>query len=317
MRRIFHLAGLCLVAGVGSACTSPDEVIETTEIPTAGVRFIHAVPDTGAMDMRFVDIVESNAHWNVAFRNSPVISPTGANGVPASSLVQFKNARAGQRHFTIFMSGTTVAIASTVVKDTTVTLVAGKNYTAILWGYANPTGPGRPGVAPVPGVAPAMRLTFFEEDAADPGTSVALRVINAHNVAIDASHYPAAAATPTPLTAIASGVAALAKSAYVMTTPAQVRYYALLAGTATRVLAAAAPNPIALIGAAAEIVAPGPKDALPGTTVAGSAISAIVFPPSVVGTGAPQGGGSASVPAWTSPAITFVFDRRPPRAAGT
>lgn len=309
MRRIFHLAGLCLVAGVGSACTSPDEVIETTEIPTAGVRFIHAVPDTGAMDFRFVDIVESNAHWNVAFRNSPVISPTGANGVPASTLVQFKNAKAGQRHFTIFMSGTTAAVASTVVKDTTVTLVAGKNYTALLWGYANPTDPRAPAGAPL------MRLFFFEEDAADPGANVALRVINAHTASVDVSHYPAAGATPG--TTIANGIASLTKSTYVTTAPAQVRYLAYLAGTTTRILASAT-NPIALIGAPEVVTSPGPIEALPGTTVAGSAVTGIIFPPSVVcaACGAPQGGGSASIPAWTSPAITFVYDRRPPRGAG-
>ena len=71
MRRILQLSVLVLAAGAG-ACGTPEKIIKTEDIPTAGVRFINAVPDTGAMDFRFVDIVESNAHFNIAFRNNPV-----------------------------------------------------------------------------------------------------------------------------------------------------------------------------------------------------------------------------------------------------
>lgn len=305
MRRIFHVSALCLAAAGVSAC-EPDGVIPTQVIPTAGVRFIHAVPDTGAMDFRFVDFVESNAHWNVAFRSNPVMSPTGANGVPASTLVQFKNARAGQRQFRIFMSGTTPAVASTVVKDTIVILEADKNYTALLWGYANPTGPGRPAGAP------AMRLTFFEETVASPGAQVALRVINAHTTAIDVRYYDATTGTA-PGTVLATNVLPLTRSNYVTTAPAQFRYNVQPAGGGAVLFT----DRIALIGAAAVTGPPGPFDALPGTTVAGSAVTAIVFPPSVTGSGAPQGAGSASIPSWTAPAITYVWDRRPPRPAGT
>lgn len=308
MRRIYHLAGLCLAVGVGSACAT-DEVIPTTAIPTAGVRFINAVPDTGAMDMRFVDLVENNAHWNVTFRNTPIINPTGANGVPAATNVQFKNAKAGSRRFKIFMSGTTVAVASDEIIDTTVTLTAGKNYTALLWGYANPTGPARPVGAP------AMLLTFFEETVTDPGTSVALRAINAHDVAIDVRYYPVTGGTPpgtTVLLNIAPLDVATATTTYVTTTPQQVRFNVRPAGGAVELFT----DRIALIGDSARVGAPGPIDPLPGTTQAGSAVTAIVFPPSVTGSGAPQGAGSATVPSWTVPAIVYFWDRRPPRPAG-
>lgn len=310
MRRIFNFPVLCLaVAGV-SACNTA-EVIETEAIPTAGVRFIHAVPDTGAMDFRFVDMVENNAHWGMAFRGSPLMSPSGANGVPTSTLVQFKPARAGgrgcasgtscQRHFVIFMNGTTTAVASTVVKDTTVTLEPGKNYTAMLWGYANPTGPNRPAGAL------AMRLTFFEETVAPPGTQVAVRVINAHNAAIDVRYYPTTGAAPG--TVLALNVAPLTASSHVTTAPTQLRFNVQPAGGGATLFA----DRIALIGAAPIDTAPGPIEALPGTTVAGSAVTALVFPPSVTGSGAPQGAGSATIPSWTAPAITYVWDRRPPR----
>src|SRR5687767_15825161 len=67
MRRILKASILCLAAGVLNACT-PEEVTITEDIPTAGVRFIHAVPDTGAMDFRPVDIVENSTFYGVGFR---------------------------------------------------------------------------------------------------------------------------------------------------------------------------------------------------------------------------------------------------------
>ena len=83
MRRILPISVLCLAAGVLNACR-PEEVVLTENIPTAGVRFIHAVPDTGAMDFRPVDIVENSQFYGIAYR------PTNN--------VFYKNARAGARH---------------------------------------------------------------------------------------------------------------------------------------------------------------------------------------------------------------------------
>ena len=70
MRRIYQLSVLCLAAGVVSACY-PDQVVNTENIPTAGIRFINAVPDSAGafgFDLRFVDIVESNASSDITFR---------------------------------------------------------------------------------------------------------------------------------------------------------------------------------------------------------------------------------------------------------
>ena len=83
MRRILKLSMFCLVAGAVSAC-KPDEVITTENIPTAGVRFIHAVPDTMNLDFRFIDLVESNAHFRIPFRNNVVTH--GEYGVKGSGL---------------------------------------------------------------------------------------------------------------------------------------------------------------------------------------------------------------------------------------
>src|SRR5688500_10409128 len=157
MRRFLELSVLCMAAAV-AAC-SLDEVVNTEDIPTAGVRFINAVPDTQAVDFRFIDRVENSAHWNMAFRDNPVTTSC----VTSSTQIQYKNTRAGQRHFRIFLSDTLQAIAQTVVKDTTVTVEANKQYTALLWGYSRP------------GSTPAMRLTYLEDAPPDPGNQVALR----------------------------------------------------------------------------------------------------------------------------------------------
>ena len=199
MRRFLQLSVLCLAAGVVNACT-PETVIKTEDIPTAGVRFVNAVPDTGAVDFRPVDIVENSTFYGIAFRG------TGQ--------LYYKNARAGSRHFRIFMANTDLslpaatqqAIASTVVKDTTVTLEAGHRYTFILWGYSRT------------GSTPAMKLEMIDDNPADPGAQVALRIVNAAPTlggggAIDGRQYPSSGAPPAGATW--ANVAPMTVSAYV------------------------------------------------------------------------------------------------------
>jgi hypothetical protein len=284
MRRIFQLCTLGLAAGVVGAC-APDQVVKTEDIPTAGVRFINAVPDTGAMDLRFVDIVESNAHFNVAFRNGA----TTSGGVIASPQIEYKNTRAGQRHFRIFMYGTTAALASTVVKDTTVNIEANKLYTALIWGHSKP------------GQTPAMRLSWIEEPAPDPGSNVGLRVINATEGPIDVRHFLSTGTAPSAATW--GNVPALSISNYVNVAPAQYRFNVRSSGSTTNLFGDA----LALIGTPATV----DIEALPGTTVAGSDVTMIVFPRSVPGTAAPQ---STSGVSFAAPAASFMWDRRPPRA---
>lgn len=272
MRRIFSLSLLGLAAGI-TAC-DVERVVETQQVPMAGVRFINAVPDTGSMDFRFVDIPESNAHWDMPFRNNVVTT----SSVPASTKLQYKAARAGERDFRIFMYGTTIEVASTVVHEGSFTFEAGKNYTVLIWGYANPTGPGRPGNAQ------AMRVDIFEENVPDPGAQVALRVINTTMDPIDASYYEDGGTVPG--TATWANLAPMSISNYVTVAPDTFRYNVTPAGVATNLFADAR----ALLGAAAVTGPPGPFDAFPGTMVAGSAVTALVFPGSVVGSQAPQTG---------------------------
>ena len=287
MRSIFRASMLCLAVVAGGAC-NPDEVISTENIPTAGVRFINAVPDTGAafgLDFRFVDLAENNAQFRVPFRNNPSTSGSGANAVTASTQIQYKPARAGARHFRIFLSDSLQAVATIVLKDSTMNIEAGKNYTVMLWGNARSTG------------ADKMKLSVWEEAVADPGTSVALRVINATTSPIDVRQYLATGTAPAAATWAA--VPALTASAYVTAAPSQVRFNVQPSGGGTTLFSDA----LALIGTAGTIDA----EAIPGSAVAGSAITAIVFPRSVAGSKAPQ------ATAFNVPAISFMWDRRPPR----
>lgn len=269
MRRIFQLSVGLAAVGLLAAC-EVDPLVPTEDIPTAGVRFLHVVPDTGAMDFRFVDLVESNAHYNMAFR--------------ATANFYYKNARAGQRHIRIFMASTTQSVATTVVKDTVVTLEAGKRYTFLMWGYARP------------GSNPPMRLTMIEDDPADPGASVAMRVIHAAAThgALDVREYPNGGTVPAAATW--ANVAPLSVSTYATAAPGSKRINVQPAGGGTALFADA----LALAGVAATI----DIEAAPGTTVAGSAVSNIIVPRSVAGSGA------ANV---TTPGMISVWDRRPPR----
>jgi hypothetical protein len=284
MRRMVQLSLFCLAAGAVSAC-DPDEVISTEDIPTAGVRFINAVPDTGAaygLDFRWVDLPESNAHFRIPFRNNP----STAAGVTASTQVQYKNTRAGQRHFRIFLSDSLQSVATVVLKDSTVTLDTGKNYTYILWGNARSSGADR------------MRLTVIDESVADPGGNVALRVINATGSAVDVRQYASTATLPAAATW--ANVAPYSVSTYVTSAPGQKRYNVQPAGGGATLFADA----LALIGTPATV----DIEATPGTAVAGSAVTAIIFPRSAAGSRAPQAA------AFQVPAVSFIWDRRPARA---
>jgi hypothetical protein len=277
MRRFQYFTALVLAAGAASACR-PDEVIKTEDIPTSGVRFINAVPDSAGafgMDLRFVDIVENNAHYGVTYRNQPVTS----GGVTASVRTQFKPARAGSRHFTIFLDDTIQAIASTKLKDTTVTLTAGSNYTAILQGA------GRLGT---------MHLRFFEDVPADPGSNVALRIINATSTALDGRFYATGGAAPA--TATWANIPPYSSSAFVNATPGGIVFNVRLAGAATNLFTDMTAPP----GTAKTV----DIEAIPGTTQAGSAITLVVYPASTAGSRATQ---------FAAPGGAFMWDRRPPR----
>lgn len=269
MRRISNLSVLCLAAGVMTACALPDEVVTTENIPTAGVRFINAVPDTMAVDFRFTDMVESNAHFRIGFRASPVSS----GGAPASTQVQYKNARAGLRKFSVFLDDTTQAVAQLkLLSDSTFQFDAGKNYTVMMWGSARSAVP-----------AQKMRFDIWEEAIGDSTPNVPIRLINATNTAIDAWSYHSDSATAQLVGTPRWSVAGMTVGSYV-TFAAHATSGGNPRSRRFRIVASGAgiagnpyvtcPDPSALVGSAASA----DIEALPGTTVGGSALTGIIFP---------------------------------------
>lgn len=282
MRHFRNIAILLVAVSVTSAC-KVDEVIKTEAIPTAGVRFINAVPDSAGafgLDFRFVDIVENNVQFRMTFRNGPATT----SGVTASAQTQFVGARAGSRHFRIFLDDTLQSIASTVIMDTTVVIEAGKTYTALLMGEAR---------------LRTMQLSFFDDSPGDPGAQVALRVINTTNAPIDASAYVTGGAAPGSPTW--ASVPAYSVSSFMNFAPGGYKYKVRAAGHATDMFT----DVTALAGANANLIVG--LDPLPGTTQAGSAVTLVVYPRSTAGARTPQ------TSAFTVPAGVNMWDRRPPR----
>src|ERR1043166_4476865 len=289
MRNLFPIAML-LGAGAVAAC-NPDTVVKTEDIPTAGIRFINAVPDTGAMDFRPVDIVENSQFYNVTFKST--------------TLLYYKNARAGTRHFTGFRTptatdpGTTqLATAQTVVADLPrEVLEAGKLYTYILWGFSRT------------GSTPAMNITRITDDPADPGAQVALRIINAclpgvcgaaADGVVDVRVFTAAQGIGSPAVLWSHADPLVVSNYQAVATAAAYTFDFRPYGAAT--------TGAALASGAAPAGTPATVDleALPGTGIGGSSATAILFPRAVAG----SQGGSA-----TTPGIIFVWDRRPTRCA--
>jgi hypothetical protein len=300
MRRFLKLSTLVAGAGLASvvsAC-SPDTIVTTGTIPSAGTRFINAVPDSAGafgMDFRPVDIVENSDQFRMLFRGSITTSA----GAPGATQIEFKGTRAGDRHFRIFLSDSIQTIASFVVRDTTMHFDANNNYTAILWGNARSSGSDK------------MRFTVWQEDVPDPGTNVAIRVINATGNAIDVRNYVASGTIPAAATW--ASVPAYSKSTYITVAPGSYKLNVQPAGGGTALFAdvTSLPGTPALNSGCNCTTGKVDLDAIPGTTVAGSAVSLIVFPASTPGTRVSQAA------AFLVPAGAFVWDRRPPRAPGT
>jgi hypothetical protein len=296
MRPLVHRLVLSVAAALAVTACKPDEVFVTPDVPVAGIRFINAVPDSSGafgIDFRFTDLVENSSAFRIPFRNNIVTT----TGVPASTEIEFKPAQAGQRRVAIFLNDTLQSLAQVKLRDTTITLTAGKLYTAILWGNA------RGGSFP-------MQLRIIEENVADPGANVAVRVINTTPDPVDVRHYLATGTAPASPTWAA--VPGRSVSSYVTMPPstaaARYRFNIRAAGGATNLIAT---DPTGLPGAPAFSTA-GPSGKLdiqpiPGLDVAGSAVSLIIFPPSL--TGAPRVPQGA---AFAVPAASFAWDRRPP-----
>jgi hypothetical protein len=121
-----------LLGAAVTACEKSTSGVLQTPPPLAGLRYFDAVPDTGYMDFRIVDIV---AYAPNAVR---AIFRTGGNplGVATTLPPPYLPVQAGTRHITVFLDSLDLATASNVMYDTTVTFTEKHNYTFILYGSA-------------------------------------------------------------------------------------------------------------------------------------------------------------------------------------
>jgi hypothetical protein len=237
----------------------------------AGVRFINAVGDTGAMDFRVVDIVgESPQLLENTFR----------------AATPYQAVEAGSRHLRVFLtpSRTDTLVGSVVVWDTTFDFAEGVNYSVIMTGYANPT-------RGVP-----LNMVITTDDATAPAAGqFGLRVINFGSGLGSVDAYSRRGTTAAPGTIYETDVAFGEVGVYGVQATGTDAYRVLVAPTGTTTALADVVGPAGVAGTPS-------ANPIAGTNVDGSVLTAIVVPASVLGTGAGT---------FATPSVLFVADRRP------
>jgi len=244
----FLLTGV--VFSIAVACNN-DEITNTTPPPLAGVRFINAMADTGAVDIRMIDQVAWSAFaLSLAFRSGTEHQPTEAKA----------------RRIRVFPTSPNPAVTSAFLLDTTLTFAANQNYTVLLSGSAK-TNPR------------TLRFVALTDSPPAP-TDIALRAFNLGCAAGNIDVYLTRQATdPLPAQPAISNVAAMAASQYVTRAP-DTLLLATVTNAGTTTVVATGQGPRATVTAGARPAA--------GVNSAGSVLSGFCFPRSVAGTSAPQ-----------------------------
>ncbi|GAC1517290.1 MAG: hypothetical protein NVS1B4_16950 [Gemmatimonadaceae bacterium] len=271
MKLVTTLSLCSLVVAVG-ACKSDKSVAPAG--PTALIRFVNAVPDTGTVDFRFVDRLENlPTTLGVAFRKSSGL---------------YQRVGAGTRPVRVFANDTTIAGASTRLVDASITLNAGSRYTLVYVGSAR---------------ARTARLVVLQDNPpANPATgNIALNVLNAIEplpAAVDV--YVAGSGQGDPVVAagatVISNVAYATQSAYstlpALTAPSAntlYRFAVTASGTTVPTIASALPDEPG-------VPASGSTSRQAGVRQSGSILTAIVVPGAVAGSrAAAPGNGTPSV----------------------
>jgi uncharacterized protein DUF4397 len=270
------LAGAVTLAGCGSDL-SPTAA---TKSPLAFSRFVNAVADSGASDWRFIDAIE----------NSPVAF--GLNFRQTFPGAGYQATGAGSRHLRIFQTSTDIQQTQKVLFDTTFTFDEGVHYTIVAAGNLRA------------GSATPAKLYIIKDDFSDPGTSIAVRVLNA-GAAPSADVYASASggSTPLPSSPLTAGVAAFTASPYKTMSVGPLALRLTSSGSTS-----------VLVDAAAPAGAPADKannlTAVGGSTQAGSAFTAIFFPAAVAGSR--SAGSAACTTKCSTPGFVYIVDRYPP-----
>jgi hypothetical protein len=200
--RLSSLAILSAAAVALSACGS-DKVTTPKLPPTAQVRFINALNDTGAVDIHAIDQIE--------------FSPVANNLNYRAGTVYFAT-EVGSRHFRVFPTSTNIAVTSQIIDDESVTLTENTRVTLLLTGSAR---------------AKTAHLVIINDDTqAPPSGQISIRMVNASSGAVD-GYLVNTAADPLPGSATFANVAPLASSGYTARTAGAAAVRATDPGTAT------------------------------------------------------------------------------------
>jgi len=280
-------------------CSDDDGITPGQPVaPGAAVRFINATVDTGTVDLSFVDVVE----------NHPTLKGVAFQAHSGG----YQLAQPGTRATRVFPSATDINLTQVRLVDTNVNLAANSRYTLVYAGRARAGAP----------AGEAHRLHVIEDPATPPTppagqiaiqalhTAVGVGNVDVYVVAVDS------AAAVTPETWATANAGRLNNVAFLGKAPAYINVPAL---TGTRlyrfiVTPAGSTTPLLPIGTRAErlrvtpnqpgIAAPagatyGPQ---PGVRIAGSVLTAVVFPGSTVGS-------RQSVAANQNPTVSLLFDK--------
>ena len=255
--RLYGFLFGCLAVIAMSAC-SEDEISSTTPPPIAAVRFINAVTDTGAVDIRMVDQVEWSAFaTGINYRAGTAYQPTEAKA----------------RHIRVFPTSLSIAVTSQIMHDTTITFTAGTRVTALLTGSAR---------------AKTLKFVLISDDITPPAAGqISVRMVNASSGAVN-GYLTTASTDPLPGTATFSNVGALAASPYVSRPVGNAALRSTDVGSSTVTATAAGP--------AAPASAPGDVFPAAGVNSSLTKFSVYYFPRGVAGS--PQNAVTTPTAVW-------------------
>ena len=273
--RLTRLTALFVTAIAIAGCSS-DKITSTSFPPLAGVRWINAVSDTGAIDVRAIDQVEF----------SPVV-----NALAYTKGTEAQPVEAKARHFRAFITSTNPAITSNPIVDTTITFAANQRYTVLISGAAR---------------SKVFFVVLDDNPSAAPSGQIAIRTVNASTGAID-SYVVDSTATAVSGTPTAANVAPHAASSYVGRAAGKVAVRVTAAGSVAVSASQQGPYPPATLAGEAPAA---------GVTTALTPFSVYYFPAGVPGAvtapaaGTNRCGGPAPL-ATCNPLVVWFVDNIP------
>ena len=287
LKHVCRVMVTCLVAIAAVACDESGSGTVTQPPPLAGLRYVNVVSDTGAVDIRVVDIVgDAPATFGATFRTGG--SPTGA-GLQTSP--PYQAVEAGTRRIRVFNSSSDPAVAQQILLDTTFAFEANRNYTLALRGFA------RTGQTP-----PLEAAIQADEPPAAAAGQIAVRAWQLAPTLDPAATSPLDAWISAPGSAAFAGSATIGGQAY----PATSAYANVPTGSYRVAFTAAGTTQPVLFQANM----PSGGSGIAGTTVEGTAITVLVVARSVPGSRAPfhftgiQGIASLTSSGLTATAVT-------------